>query len=235
MSKRAVILAGGKGTRLQPYTVTLPKPLVPLDGTPILEVIIKQLKNAGFDHITLAVNHMSEIIKDFCKDGSKWSIKIDYSLEEKPLSTMGPLKLIKDLPDNFLVMNGDILTNLNFKDFFNQHVLNKSIFTISSFDRLELVDYGVLATKDQKLLQLDEKPMKAYEVSMGIYMMSRRAVDFIPENVEFGFDHLMHSLLDDNQDICVMKFDKYWQDIGRPSDYIQASKDFQDFKKNFLA
>ena len=132
MGKRAIILAGGKGTRLKPYTISLPKPLVPLDETPILEVIIMQLKKAGFDHITLAVNHMSEIIKDFCEDGSKWSIKIDYSLETKPLSTMGPLKLINNLPENFLVMNGDILTNLDFKSFYENHVSEKKIFTISS-------------------------------------------------------------------------------------------------------
>jgi len=234
MSKRAVILAGGKGTRLKPYTVSIPKPLVPLDETPILEIIIQQLKKSGFDHLTLAVNHMSEIIKDFCKDGSKWSIKIDYSLEEKPLSTMGPLKLINDLPENFLVMNGDILTNLDFNDFYEKHTLSKSIFSISSFDRLELVDYGVLETKDERLIKLEEKPLKPYEVSMGIYMMSKEALDFIPTDKEFGFDNLMHSLIDNDREVHVVKFKDYWQDIGRPSDYIQASKDFKDFKKNFL-
>jgi len=234
MSKRAVILAGGKGTRLKPYTVSIPKPLVPLDETPILEIIIQQLKKSGFDHLTLAVNHMSEIIKDFCKDGSKWAIKIDYSLEEKPLSTMGPLKLINDLPENFLVMNGDILTNLDFNDFYEKHTLSKSIFSISSFDRLELVDYGVLETKDERLIKLEEKPLKPYEVSMGIYMMSKEALDFIPRDKEFGFDNLMHSLIDNDREVRVVKFKDYWQDIGRPSDYIQASKDFKDFKKNFL-
>ncbi|MAR94913.1 MAG: nucleoside-diphosphate-sugar pyrophosphorylase [Gammaproteobacteria bacterium] len=234
MSKRAVILAGGKGTRLKPYTVSIPKPLVPLDETPILEIIIQQLKKSGFDHLTLAVNHMSEIIKDFCKDGSKWSIKIDYSFEEKPLSTMGPLKLIDDLPENFLVMNGDILTNLDFSNFYEEHVLSKSIFSISSFDRLELVDYGVLETKDEKLIKLEEKPLKPYEVSMGIYMMSKEALDFIPKDKEFGFDHLMHSFIENNHEVRVVKFKDYWQDIGRPSDYIQASKDFKDFKKDFL-
>jgi len=234
MSKRAIILAGGKGTRLKPYTISLPKPLVPLDEIPILEVIIMQLKKAGFDHLTLAVNHMSEIIRDFCGDGSKWSIKIDYSLEKKPLSTMGPLKLINDLPENFLVMNGDILTNLDFKDFYNNHVSTNRIFTISSYDRLELVDYGVLETMNEKLLKLEEKPHKAYEVSMGIYMMSNKALDYIPYDEEFGFDHLMHSLIENNKEVSVIKFKDYWQDIGRPSDYIQASKDFKDFKKNFL-
>tara|TARA_B100000963_G_scaffold358362_1_gene382836 strand:+ start:3171 stop:3878 length:708 start_codon:yes stop_codon:yes gene_type:complete len=234
MSKRAVILAGGKGTRLKPYTVTIPKPLVPLEETPILEVIIHQLKKSGFTHITLAVNHMSEIIKDFCKDGSKWSINIDYSLEDKPLSTMGPLRLIKDLPENFLVMNGDILTNLDFKNFFESHEKSEHIFSISSFDRQEIIDYGVLETSNGKLLKLEEKPSKAFEVSMGIYMMSHKAIDYIPDNKEFGFDDLMHALLRDGQDVRVIKFSDYWQDIGRPSDYIQASKDFTDFKRKFL-
>ena len=114
MSKRAVILAGGKGTRLRPYTIVLPKPLMPIGDYPILEVIVKQLVQHDFTHITMAVNHQAEIIKAFFGDGTKWGIKIDYSLEDKPLSTMGPLKNLNDLPNDFLVMNGDILTDLNY-------------------------------------------------------------------------------------------------------------------------
>ena len=146
MSKRAVILAGGKGTRLRPYTVVLPKPLMPIGESPILEVIVKQLAAAGFDHITMAVNHQAEIIKAFFMDGSKWGIRIDYSLEDQPLGTMGPLKLIKDLPEHFLVMNGDILTDLDFATFHDAHVASGRIFTISSHLREQLVDYGVLET-----------------------------------------------------------------------------------------
>ena len=112
--KRAIILAGGKGTRLRPYTVVLPKPLMPIGEFPILEVIIRQLVFHGFTHITLSVNHQYEIIKAFFGDGSKWNVNIDYSLENEPLGTMGPLKLINELPDNFLVMNGDILTDLDY-------------------------------------------------------------------------------------------------------------------------
>ena len=108
MFKRAVILAGGKGTRLKPYTISLPKPLVPIGDMPILEIIIRKLSKSGFDHITITVNHMADIIRAYFNDGSKWGVKIDYSLESKPLSTMGPLKLIKDLPENFLIMNGGI-------------------------------------------------------------------------------------------------------------------------------
>ena len=119
MYKRVIILAGGKGTRLRPYTVVLPKPLMPIGEYPILEVIVRQLVNNGFNHITMAVNHQAEIMQAFFGDGKKWGIKIDYSIEDQPLGTMGPLKLLKDLSDDFLVMNGDILTDLNFAEFFD--------------------------------------------------------------------------------------------------------------------
>ncbi len=159
MSKRAVILSGGKGTRLRPYTVVLPKPLMPLGEYSILEIVIRQLVKYGFTHITLAVNHQAELIKAFFGDGTKWNVKIDYSLEDKPLSTMGPLKLIQDLPDNFLVMNGDILTDLNFSSFYEDHVKQKSIFTISSYERTHIMEYGVLEINDEKeLTGFSEKP-----------------------------------------------------------------------------
>ena len=155
--KRAVILAGGKGTRLRPYTLSLPKPLVPVGDMPVLEIIIRQLKMSGFDHITLAVNHMSEVIKAFFGDGSKWDLEIDYSEETKPLGTMGPLTRIMDLPDDFLVMNGDIISDLHYGNFFEFHKRNKSIFTISSFERDEMVDYGVLETSNGYLRKMNEK------------------------------------------------------------------------------
>ena len=122
MSKRAVILAGGMGTRLRPYTVVLPKPLMPIGDFPILEVVIRQLVNNGFDHITLAVNHQAALIRAFFGDGSNWNVLIDYSQENEPLGTIGPLRLITDLPENFLVMNGDILTDLDFSNFYDEHV-----------------------------------------------------------------------------------------------------------------
>lgn len=235
MSKRAIILAGGKGTRLRPYTVVLPKPLMPIGEFPILEVIIKQLVKHGFDHVTLAVNHQAEIIKAFFTDGAKWGIKIDYSLEYMPLSTMGPLRLINDLPENFLVMNGDILTDLNFAEFFDYHVNNNNIFTISGHVREHMIDYGVLEMDAKGYLSgFTEKPKSKYLVSMGVYMASSRVLDFIPEGQSYGFDNLMLDLMAAKQPAAVRKFDGYWLDIGRPDDYMQAIEEFEQMKSRFL-
>jgi NDP-sugar pyrophosphorylase family protein len=234
MSKRAVILAGGKGTRLRPYTVVLPKPLMPIGEFPILEVIVKQLAAAGFDHITMAVNHQAEIIKAFFMDGSKWGIRIDYSLEDQPLGTMGPLKLIADLPEHFLVMNGDILTDLDFAAFHDAHLNDDEVFTISSHVREQVVDYGVLETSDGLLQGLREKPRMYYEVSMGVYMMSRTALGYVPEERAYGFDHLMHDLIAAKQPVKVRKFDGYWLDIGRPDDYVAAIEIFEKSSSTFL-
>ena len=234
-NKRAVILAGGKGTRLRPYTVVWPKPLMPIGNYPILEVIIRQLIQYGFSHITMAVNHQAEIIKAFFGDGSKWNIKIDYSLEEKALSTMAPLKLINDLPDDFLVMNGDILTDLNFDQFYKNHVDNNSIFTISSYQREVKSEFGVLDVDDTNTLSgFREKPVSIYDVSMGIYMVSKKAVEYIPENTFYGFDHLMIDLMKNKEKPKVQKFSGYWLDIGRPDDYEVAIDMFENNSSQFL-
>jgi NDP-sugar pyrophosphorylase family protein len=227
MSKRAVILAGGKGTRLKPYTISLPKPLVPIGETPILEIIIKQLVNFGFTHITITLNHFADIIKAYFGDGGKFGIKIDYSLELTPLSTMGPLKLIKDLPENFLVLNGDILTDLNFADFYDSHCTNNSGFTISAYSRIDSVEYGVLvADSNFNLIEFKEKPKNTYLVSMGIYCVNRSNLELIPDNTFFGFDHLMYKLLEVNQPAKIYQYDGYWLDIGRPDDYEKAINEF---------
>lgn len=227
MSKRAVILAGGKGTRLKPYTISLPKPLVPIGEMPILEIIIRKLATAGFDHITITINHMAEIIKAFCGDGSKWGIKIDYSLEDKPLSTMGPLKLIKDLPENFLVMNGDVLTDLNLEEFYNYHCKQSNIFTVSGYIREQKVDYGVLECNDKnQLVKFIEKPTNTYQVSMGVYMANKKILELIPQDTFYGFDHLMLDLIKTGNPACVKVHDGYWLDIGRPDDYEKACEDY---------
>jgi NDP-sugar pyrophosphorylase family protein len=236
MSKRAIILAGGKGTRLRPYTVVLPKPLMPIGEFPILEVIIRQLVQHGFDHVTMAVNHQAEIIRAFFQDGAKWGIKIDYSLEDKPLSTMAPLCLIHDLPENFLIMNGDILTDLNFSDFYEEHVNKNNIFTISAYMREHKVDYGVLEIDTTShLTGFREKPSAEYLVSMGVYMASRRIMNFIPEGKSYGFDNLMLDLLAAEKPAVASKFSGYWLDIGRPDDYVAAIEVFEKKRTIFLS
>lgn len=221
--KRAIILAGGKGTRLRPYTMTLPKPLVPLGDMPIMEHIILNLKENDFTHITVTLNHMAEIIKSYFGDGSKWGVKIDYTLEQKALSTMGPLTLVKDLPDNFLVMNGDVLTDLNFSSLWEDHVRNNSLFTISSHRRVEKIDYGLLYQDDNNFLKrFEEKPDYSFLVSMGVYVVNKKILNYIPENSFFGFDDLMHKLLNKNEPVRIYEYNGDWLDIGRPSDYEKA-------------
>ena len=235
MSRRAIILAGGKGTRLRPYTIVLPKPLMPIGESPILEVIVKQLANHGFDHITMAVNHQAEIIQAFFGDGGKWGIKIDYSLEDKPLSTMGPLKIISDLPDDFLVMNGDVLTDLDYSDFYEFHVSGGHLFTISSFEREQIIDYGVLDPDSQGMLGgFREKPRVRYEVSMGVYMANKRVLDFIPNGRPYGFDTMMLDLIAAKLPARVRRHEGYWLDIGRPDDYALAIDEFERMKVRFL-
>ncbi len=235
MSKRAIILAGGRGRRLLPYTVVLPKPLMPIGEYPILEVIIRQLANYGFTHVTLAVNHQAEIIKAFFADGTRFNIKIDYSLEEKPLGTIGPLKLINDLPENFLVMNGDILTDIDYASFYDNHVNDNNFFTVSSQKRIQQVDYGTLTTDKMGFLQsFKEKPSLQYEVSMGIYMMHKDVLNFVPNDTSYGFDQLMLDLMDADRRPAVSTFEGYWLDIGRPDDYMRAIDEFDNLKHRFL-
>lgn len=232
MSRRAVILAGGRGTRLYPYTVALPKPLMPVGDKAILEIIIRQLAAAGFDHITLAVNHQADILMAVFGDGKKLSVKIDYSLETEPLGTMGPLRLVKDLPENFLVMNGDILTDLNFETFFNEHARNDALMTISASRREQVIDYGVLKLDGAAVLSgFEEKPRIPYLVSMGIYCLNRKILTHIPASGPYGFDNLVLKLLDQKQPARVAEHNGYWLDIGRPDDYQRASEDWPKLQK----
>jgi NDP-mannose synthase len=235
MSKRAIILAGGKGTRLRPYTVVLPKPLMPLGDYPILEIIVRQLAAEGFSRITLAVNHQANIIKAFFGNGSKWNVELDYSLEEKPLSTIAPLCLIPDLPDDFLLMNGDVLTDLDLNSFFNEHVQEKRLFTVSASRRVHTIDYGVLEVNESDVLTtFKEKPSVEYLVSMGIYAVNKSVLSLVPPEQAYGFDDLMRDLLLRSTPVKVQPYEGYWLDIGRPDDYVQAIEDFDERRARLL-
>ncbi|MFI0435952.1 MAG: sugar phosphate nucleotidyltransferase [Parachlamydiaceae bacterium] len=224
MFKHAVILAGGLGTRLKPYTTVLPKPLVPVGERPILEIIISQLAKSGFKKVTIAINHKGNLIKAFFGDGSQWNIDIDYSMEKRPLGTMGPLNLIGDLPDNFLVMNGDVLTDLDFDCLYHFHLNNESLFTIASCQREEKSEFGVLDVREGQLVGFREKPIMQYMVSMGIYMVNKRILQFIPSEVLFGFDHLMMKLIGLNEHVLTYHHQGLWLDIGRPQDCLEANE-----------
>ncbi len=229
--RRAIILAGGRGTRLRPYSISIPKPLMPIVDTPILEIMIRQLRRHGFERFTLAVNYQADILKAYFGDGSKWNVKITYSLETQALGTMGPLTLIEDLPESILVCNGDILTDLNFADFFQRHQHEKRLLTISAAMRMQNIDFGVLKSDENGVLYaFEEKPEIPYLVSMGIYCISRQVIELIPRNSPFGFDQLVLNMLATNKTIHVEPHSGYWLDIGRPDDYQQAIDDWSTLK-----
>jgi NDP-sugar pyrophosphorylase family protein len=235
MSDRAVVLAGGMGSRLRPYTVVLPKPLMPIGDTSILELIVRQLHRAGFRRITMAVNHQANLIRAVFGDGSQWDLQIDYSLESKPLSTIAPLLLIEDLPDTFLLMNGDVLTDLDFRAFLASHEEVGSTFTISASRRSQLIDYGVLhVSPEGSLTGFEEKPRSEYLVSMGVYAVSREVLRHVPPDTKFGFDDLMWALLRAGEHVTVREHDGYWLDIGRPDDYHLAIEEYEVDPSRFL-
>lgn len=235
MTKRAVVLAGGTGTRLRPYTIVLPKPLMPIGDYPILEVIVRQLQWRGFTRITLAVNHQANIIKAFFGDGNKWGVNIDYSLETRRMSTIAPLSLISDLPDNFLLMNGDVLTDLDLTGFFQRHIAAGRLFTIAAARRLQVIEYGVLhIDPSHRLTGFSEKPQAEHLVSMGVYAVNRVVLDFVPPDSKYGFDDLMNDLLKKGISVTVEPFEGYWLDIGRPDDYVRAIDEFEQHKHELL-
>jgi NDP-sugar pyrophosphorylase family protein len=227
---RAIILAGGKGVRLRPYTTLIPKPLVPLGGkVSILEVILLQLRGAGISHVTIAVNHLSHLIMAYFGDGSRWGLKIDYSIEESELSTIGPLTLIEDLPENFIVMNGDILCDLDYGKFFRDHLSAKSQVSVSSFTRNVTIDFGVLKYDERNLLTaFVEKPAYEFQVSMGIYCINHKVIEGLEKGAKYGFDNLMLDCLKFGAPARIVPFGGYWLDIGRPDDYEYADSHFSE-------
>lgn len=231
---RAVILAGGKGTRLAPYTVAFPKPLMPLGDVPILEIVVRQLKHYGFTHVTMAVGHLSELIQAFFGDGSKYGLAIDYSREDRPLGTAGPLKRIADLPENFLVMNGDLLTDLDYADLMRRHREQGNDATIGCYKKQVKIDLGVLERDgDGRIVDYKEKPTLGYEVSMGVYAFSRGVLAHVPDSY-FDFPDLVLELIRRGRPIRGYAFEGLWLDIGRADDYGKAIETFERERKRFL-
>jgi NDP-sugar pyrophosphorylase family protein len=232
---KVVILAGGKGRRLYPYTVVLPKPLMPIGDFPILEVILRQLKNCNLVDISLAVGHLGNLIQTYFGDGSKWGVKIKYSFEEEPLGTVGPLTCLKDLNKTFMVMNGDLLTTLNYLDLIEYHKKQNAIATVTAQKRSVDVDFGVIQKdEDERMVKYIEKPTLSYLVSMGIYVFEPEIVDFIPKGEKFDFPDLMQLLLKRDEKVALYESSDFWLDIGRPDDYQKAVEEFEKNRKRFL-
>ncbi len=229
---QAVILAGGKGRRLQPYTAEIPKPLVTIGDRPVIEILLHGLQRSGVTKVHIAVNHLAHLIMATLGDGSRWDIDISYSHEPKPLSTIGPLTLIDNLPDHFLVVNGDILTDLDFKKLFDFHLANQTVATIATCERTVTNDFGTLETDPAGLVTgFQEKPMVNFTVSTGIYVFSRSVLEYIPMGEKFGFDDMMFTLLEQRQPVATYPFNGFWLDIGRPDDYELANRDLDTINR----
>lgn len=232
---QAIILAGGKGTRLKPYTTIFPKPLVPIGGYPILEIIIRQLVRTGFDKITISTGYLAELIEAFFGNGERWGVAIEYVREYTPLNTAGALKLVEKCEDNFLVMNGDVLTTLDYGKLFNLHIEKGFKATVATKSRESVIDFGVLKFDVQGLLQeYLEKPVYPFSVSMGIYVLSRDCKTFINQGESIGMPDLLLRMMKNGENVYCHKSDCYWLDIGRVDDYEKAQEEFEVRKKEFL-
>jgi NDP-sugar pyrophosphorylase family protein len=208
---------------------------MPIGDYPILEVVIRQLRRAGFDRVTMAVSHLGELIEAFFGNGEKWGVRIDYSREDKPLGTAGPLGLIDDLEVDFLVMNGDILTNLDFKAFMDYHRKSGCLATIGVFNKMVKIDLGVVEVGEENhISDYVEKPELAYQVSMGVNAFDEKVLDFIPRGKYLDIPNLMKRLGKKGLTIKGYPFDGYWLDIGRKEDYEVAIDQFERMKEVFL-
>lgn len=222
MAIEAVILAGGKGKRLLPHTAEIPKPLVPVNDRPIISYLLETFRKAGVGKVYIAVNHMAHLIESTIGYGDQFGLEIHYAREHEPLSTVGPLKRIDNLPEHFIVANGDVITDLDIKALYEHHCANDALVTVASFARTENIDYGVLRTENDRLVGFEEKPDYSFQVSMGIYVFSREVLSLVPENEAFGFDQLMLKMLAENKPVAIYPHSGYWLDVGRPEDYERA-------------
>jgi mannose-1-phosphate guanylyltransferase len=235
----AVILAGGRGVRLRPYTTSLPKPLVPIgDEYAIVEVVLRQLAAQGFEEVTIAIGHLGQLIRAYCGDGSQWGVSIRYWSEDTPLGTMGPIVAnLGDVPEHFLVMNGDVLTDLDYAGLLDGHVRSGAPLTVSTYERTVLVDFGVLdigGPDHDRIVSFREKPNETFSVSMGVYAVSRDTLARYTAGEPLGFDELVLDLLDTDTPPRVSPFDGYWLDIGRPDDYDTANNEWPSLRQKLL-
>lgn len=221
-STRAVILAGGRGTRLAPYTSVLPKPLMPVGDCSILEIVLGQLATSGVKDITLCVGYLSHLIRAVLNDHASSGLRIEYVHEEEPLGTAGPLKLVEGLDDTFLVMNGDVLTTLDYRDLVRHHRECDSVLTVATQERKVKIDYGIVHTdEDNRLVGFEEKPEISAAVSMGVYVMEPEVLDYV-RGEHMDFPELVEALTGDGARVMTYPYDGLWFDIGRHDDFQLA-------------
>ena len=234
---KAVVLAGGKGARLAPYTYILPKPMMPIGDHAILEVLLGQMSRAGIMEVTLAVGHLAGLMKSYFKDGSQYNLKISYALETKPLGTAGPLAFIEGLDDTFLVCNGDILTLLDINKLVAFHRKQNAVCTIASHERTHKINLGVIEhdADSHQVTGYIEKPSMDFLVSMGMYVFEPRVIDFIPKGDYFDFPNLVNTLLSSGEKVAYFPYDGYWRDLGNTEDFLAANEDFESMRSQFLA
>ena len=231
---QTIILAGGKGTRLKPFTNSIPKPLVPIGDMPILEVVLRQLRYYGVTQVTLAVSHMARLIEAFFGDGHDLGLEISYSVEDKILGTAGPLGLLSGLEEDFLVMNGDLLTTVDFRHLYSFHVKNHSAATVATFKKDIKIDLGVLEMDGDRFVDYIEKPTYSFKVSMGIYVLNRSVLDFIPKDSKFDMPELILALNKAGKSVRCYSGDYDWLDIGRIEDYETAVSLFEKNRSSYL-
>jgi NDP-sugar pyrophosphorylase family protein len=223
---RAVILAGGAGLRLEPHTSTTPKALLPIAGEPMLAIILAQLAEAGATHVTLAVGHLADQLEAFGGDGSRWGVRLDYACESRPLGTVGPLTLIDDLPEDFLVVNGDVLSDLDHGALFAAHRASGDALTLAVARWRTQLAFGVVRCEGAQVRGFDEKPAIDHQVSMGIYAMRRRLLARVPPHSRYGFDALIGAALAGGDRLGAVHHTGYWIDIGTPEAYARAEREW---------
>ncbi len=236
---RAIVLAGGFGMRLRPYTAVLPKPLMPIGDRPVLDIIIRQLRRVGgCDRITISTGYLAELIEVFFGDGQKYDVAIDYFRETEPLGTVGSLGLIPDLNGDFLVMNGDILTDLDYAQLISDHQRNDAIATIATRSRELEIALGVPQFGDNgdptRITGFVEKPRIDYDASMGVFCLSDRAVSYIGRGEHLNLPELVLRLIDNGEMVRAWPSNDYWLDMGQHDDYEAAVADFERMRDRLL-
>jgi NDP-sugar pyrophosphorylase family protein len=220
---KAVIQSGGKGTRLRPYTTVLPKPLMPVGTKPVLELLLRWLRQNDLREVYITTGHLGHLIRSFCGDGRQWGMQIAYTQEIEPLGTVGALSLLREqLDTTFLMVNGDVLTDLNINAFVDFHLCHRSPLTIATARRSMQIDFGVLEEVDSGVTRFKEKPVLTHIVSTGIYCVEPSVIELIPEGVPFGFDNLMHCMLSRKWPVRAFLHSGLWLDIGRVEDFQRA-------------